>query len=90
MVRISVRGIVQGVGFRPYIYQLAHKYSLKGRVSNTSEDVKIEVTGEVDSLEAFLDDLPLLAPPRAVIEDISVTRSLSVKKHRKLESQPPG
>jgi hydrogenase maturation protein HypF len=41
LARISVRGVVQGVGFRPFIYQLAVKHGLTGSVSNTSEDVKI-------------------------------------------------
>ncbi|HJX30923.1 MAG TPA: acylphosphatase, partial [Thermodesulfobacteriota bacterium] len=40
--KISVRGIVQGVGFRPFVYQLAFKHGLKGWVCNTSGDVKIE------------------------------------------------
>ena len=46
LVHISVRGVVQGVGFRPFVYQLATKYNLKGWVCNTSEDIKIEVEGE--------------------------------------------
>jgi hydrogenase maturation protein HypF len=78
MVRINVRGVVQGVGFRPFIYQLAAKYSLKGWVCNTSEDVKIEIEGDSESMGRFLHDLPLLAPPRSVIEDISVSRHAPV------------
>ena len=73
LARISVRGVVQGVGFRPFIYQLAVKHSLNGHVSNTSEDVRIEVEGDFDSINRFLADIPLLAPPRSVIEDISVS-----------------
>ena len=45
LARISARGVVQGVGFRPFVYQLAAKYNLKGWVCNTSEDVKIEIQG---------------------------------------------
>ena len=73
LVRISARGVVQGVGFRPFVYQLANKYSLKGWVCNTSEDVKIEVQGESDSLKQFLLELQENAPPMARIENISVT-----------------
>jgi len=72
-LKISIRGLVQGVGFRPFIYQLAIKYNLKGWVCNTSADVKIEVEGERTSLEQFLAELETLAPPPAHIEDILVT-----------------
>ncbi len=73
LARINVRGVVQGVGFRPFIYQLAVKHGLNGRISNTSEDVKIEVEGKTASIERFLADIPELAPPRSVIEEISVS-----------------
>ena len=72
-VHINVRGVVQGVGFRPFVYQLAAKYNLKGWVCNTSEDVKIEVEGEAEDIEQFLLDLQKQAPPRASIEGISTT-----------------
>jgi len=73
LARISVRGIVQGVGFRPFVYQLAAKYNLKGWVRNTSEDVKIEIQGESKDLERFLSELQGNAPPLARIENISVS-----------------
>ena len=73
LARISVRGIVQGVGFRPFVFQLATKYSLKGWVCNTSEDVKIEVQGDSHDLEHFVSELQHNAPPLAHIENISVT-----------------
>ncbi|MDP3284058.1 MAG: acylphosphatase [Desulfobacterales bacterium] len=43
--RIEVEGIVQGVGFRPFIYQLANRHNLKGEVLNTSSGVSIHVEG---------------------------------------------
>jgi hydrogenase maturation protein HypF len=73
LVRISVRGVVQGVGFRPFVFQLATKYNLKGWVCNTSEDVKIEVQGDNRDLEHFVSELQNNAPPLARIESISVT-----------------
>jgi len=73
LARISARGVVQGVGFRPFVYQLATKYGLKGWVCNTSEDVKIEVQGESRDLQRFLSELRDNAPPLACIEDISTT-----------------
>jgi hydrogenase maturation protein HypF len=73
LAQISARGVVQGVGFRPFVYQLATKYGLKGWVCNTSEDVKIEVQGEGKDLERFLRELRENAPPLARIESVSVT-----------------
>jgi hydrogenase maturation protein HypF len=67
---ISVRGIVQGVGFRPFVYGLAVKHKLKGRVSNTSEDVKIEVEGVAEAIEQFEWELRTKAPPLARIENV--------------------
>jgi hydrogenase maturation protein HypF len=71
--RISVRGVVQGVGFRPFVYQLAVHHNLRGWVCNTSEDVKIEVEGEAKDIEQFIKDLKVQAPPLSHIEDITVT-----------------
>ena len=71
LVHISVRGLVQGVGFRPFVYQLASRYNLKGWVCNTSEDIKIEVEGEAGAIEQFLLALQEQAPPRASIEAIT-------------------
>jgi hydrogenase maturation protein HypF len=73
LVRVSVRGVVQGVGFRPFVYQLASRHRLRGWVCNTSEDVKIEVEGEAKDIEAFLAGLREEAPPLSYIEDITVT-----------------
>jgi hydrogenase maturation protein HypF len=69
---ISVRGIVQGVGFRPFVYGLAVKHSLKGWVYNTSEDVKIEVEGEAEAVEQFELELKTKAPPLAHIEAVTI------------------
>jgi hydrogenase maturation protein HypF len=69
---ISVRGIVQGVGFRPFVYGLAVKHNLKGWVYNTSDDVRIEVEGDAEAIEQFELELRTKAPPLAHIEDIAV------------------
>ena len=71
LAHISVRGIVQGVGFRPFVYQLATGNNLRGWVCNTSEDVKIDVEGTGEDIEQFLIGLRKNAPPLAHIEDIS-------------------
>jgi len=72
LASISVRGIVQGVGFRPFIYGLAIKHNLKGWVYNTSEDVKIEVEGEAEAIRQFERELQTQAPPLAHIETINI------------------
>jgi len=73
LARISVRGVVQGVGFRPFIYQMAKRHSLRGWVCNTSEDVRIEVEGETRDIEQFLHGLREQSPPLSHIEEITVT-----------------
>ncbi|TET87543.1 MAG: carbamoyltransferase HypF, partial [Dehalococcoidia bacterium] len=70
-MRISVRGVVQGVGFRPFVYKLAHKHGLVGWVRNTSGNVEIEVEGEEESIDGFLAGLKTKAPPMARIEEIA-------------------
>ncbi len=73
LAHISVHGVVQGVGFRPFVYRLATKHNLKGWVCNTSEDVKIEVEGKMEAIEQFKLDLQTKAPPLARIEDITTS-----------------
>ncbi len=72
LARLSVRGVVHGVGFRPFVYGLATKHNLKGWVCNTSEDVKIEVEGEAEAIEQFYLELKTKTPPLAHIEDITI------------------
>ena len=68
--RILINGIVQGVGFRPFIYTLAIQYDLKGWVKNTSEGVVIEVSGPKSKLDGFLSSITNEAPPLSKIESL--------------------
>ena len=61
--QIEVSGIVQGVGFRPYIYRLATTRKLSGTIRNTSAGVTIEIQGPQEAVEDFLTCLPAEAPP---------------------------
>ncbi len=61
---IAVRGAVQGVGFRPFVYQLAHQLDLPGWVLNSPQGVFIEVEGENKILEAFIVRLQKEKPER--------------------------
>jgi hydrogenase maturation protein HypF len=82
--RIHVRGVVQGVGFRPFVYQLAKTYGLAGWVCNTSGDVTIEVEGPGESLDRFSSDLRNSPPPQSRIESISDV-SIASKGHTRFE-----
>lgn len=71
--RIVVQGIVQGVGFRPFVYRLAQKYRLNGWVLNSGEGVQIHLEADQPQpLEAFVKELTTLAPEAARIEQVSV------------------
>ncbi|MCW7076757.1 MAG: carbamoyltransferase HypF [Candidatus Syntrophoarchaeum sp.] len=70
--RIRVEGVVQGVGFRPFIYRLAKLHSLKGYVKNLSSSVEILVSGKEDKLNAFLRDIEEKKPPLSRIDKISL------------------
>jgi hydrogenase maturation protein HypF len=69
---IEVAGIVQGVGFRPYVYRLARELGLAGLISNTAAGVAIEVEGPASAVETFLDRLPHELPPLARITSLAV------------------
>jgi hydrogenase maturation protein HypF len=72
-VRFDVRGIVQGVGFRPWIYRVARGLGLTGRVWNHSRGVTIEVFGDPAALHAFATALRSTAPPAARLDAIDTT-----------------
>ncbi|MCL4371118.1 MAG: acylphosphatase, partial [Chloroflexi bacterium] len=68
--RLVVSGIVQGVGFRPFVHRLAHSLGLKGWVLNSTEGVVIEVEGKADLVDRFVQALRPEAPPRAQVDRI--------------------
>lgn len=69
-VRLDVGGVVQGVGFRPFLYRLAGRYGLSGWVRNTVSGVELELEGPVDGLEGFVRALEREKPPLAVIDSV--------------------
>lgn len=69
-LRLVVRGAVQGVGFRPYVYRLAHRHDLDGWVNNSADGVHIEVEGPKAKLEQFFLALGPERPPRAIIQGL--------------------
>ena len=68
--RAAVQGIVQGVGFRPFVYQLALRHGLSGYVANTPVGVEIEVEGEEGAIRAFASEVSAGHPPLAYIARI--------------------
>ena len=70
---IELTGIVQGVGFRPFVYNLAVAHGLRGWVRNTSAGVQVHVEGRPEALDAFVQGLTTRAPPLARIETVSVS-----------------
>ena len=71
---IAVQGVVQGVGFRPFVYGLASRLKLYGSVKNRTGDVLIEVEGEAEFLDRFLLELTSELPPLAQIDHLSWDR----------------
>ena len=67
-VRVHIQGIVQGVGFRPFVYRQAAAHSLTGWVMNTPAGVVLEAQGETPEVESFVVGLRDQAPPLAVIQ----------------------
>jgi hydrogenase maturation protein HypF len=67
---IDVTGIVQGVGFRPFVYRLAQECRLTGFIANTPAGVTVEVQGEPELLDRFLERLPAEVPPLAKITSL--------------------
>ena len=70
---LHITGIVQGVGFRPFIYGLATRYQLSGWVRNTSAGVDIEADGTPEKLDAFLQSLNNELPPLARVDGLDVS-----------------
>ncbi|MBQ8076238.1 MAG: carbamoyltransferase HypF [Oscillospiraceae bacterium] len=73
---IKIHGIVQGVGFRPFIHRLVRDFGLKGTIKNTSSGVELELDGEKEILEKLVREIPHRAPALAVIEAIEAQYGL--------------
>jgi len=77
-LQIQVRGIVQGVGFRPFVYQLAHTLGLSGHVFNSTSGVTIEIEGSKLALDSFLETLKTEPPQLADIQEVTVWRIVPI------------
>ena len=72
--RLEVRGVVQGVGFRPFVFSVANELGLMGYAQNHSKGVTIEVQGGDATLKEFVTRLRSNHPPLAQIDEITVAR----------------
>ncbi len=70
--QVHVRGVVQGVGFRPYVHRLARSHGVRGEVINTSAGVTLQVEAAAGALAAFLAALPREKPPLAHIVAVEI------------------
>ncbi len=77
---IFVAGIVQGVGFRPFVFALAEKHHLQGWVRNSSAGVDIEIQGTSQDITLFLDEFPQSLPPLARIDHIQITDGTPIQQ----------
>ena len=69
-LELRIRGVVQGVGFRPFVYRLAHRHALAGWVLNGESGVQVHVEGPSGALEAFARAIVAEAPPAASIASV--------------------
>jgi hydrogenase maturation protein HypF len=72
--RIQISGIVQGVGFRPFVYNLANRLEVHGWIRNTSSGVEIQVDGSPENLERFIQSLKAESPTLARIDQLQVQK----------------
>ena len=71
-ITVKVGGVVQGVGFRPFVYSLAKKLDLAGQVTNTGWGVEILLSGPGEAVDRFLSTLKTSPPPLARITDMVI------------------
>jgi hydrogenase maturation protein HypF len=92
-VQILVRGVVQGVGFRPYIFSLARRRDLRGQVLNNAAGVLIDVEGEKNDIEQFINEIEFNPPPLSQIESVERRDNLPLANYlefRIVESDSAG
>lgn len=87
--RLLVTGLVQGVGFRPFIHRLAGEYGIHGQVENRNDGVVIEVCGTWDTVSRFRNDIALKAPAASSIQHIEISEieKAGFESFRILESE---
>ena len=75
---IKIFGIVQGVGFRPYVYNLAHKYHIRGSVNNSGASLIVEAEGEEENIKAFLLNIVNNPPKLSRVEKVDIVEKANI------------
>ena len=84
-VNIQIKGIVQGVGFRPYVFNLAHKYDIKGWVNNDEKGVNILLYAKEENIQNFINELKINPPKLAKIDSIEIEKITNIKEYKSFE-----
>ncbi len=79
--RLEISGVVQGVGFRPFLFQLSGKYGFKGRVLNTSQGVTLVIEGREEDMKRFCRDIYEKSPPLACVVNIK-SESIPLRNYK--------
>src|SRR5437868_3071485 len=75
--QIRVQGVVQGVGFRPFVFLLAQRRALRGQIQNNSAGVQIDLEGDRGAIEQFIAEIETSPPPLSIIESIELVNDLA-------------
>lgn len=83
--KIKITGIVQGVGFRPFVYNLALKYDIKGWVNNDEKGVNILLSSSEENIQNFINELKSNPPILAKIDSINIEKIIEIKEYKTFE-----
>lgn len=83
--KIKITGIVQGVGFRPFVYNLALKYDIKGWVNNDEKGVNILLSSSEENIQNFINELKSNPPILAKIDSINIEKITEIKEYKTFE-----
>lgn len=83
--KIEITGIVQGVGFRPFIYNLAIKYEIKGWVNNDEKGVNILLYAKEENIQKFINELKSNPPVLSKINSINIEKITKIKEYKTFE-----
>ena len=83
--KIKIKGIVQGVGFRPHVYNLALKHDIKGWVNNDEKGVNIVVYSFEQNCQNFINELKKNPPVLARIDSLEIKEITKIKEYKSFE-----